>query len=96
MVLSFLFAFKKQCLYYITLLFKIYVFKKILIYSPHPQHMEVPSPGIESKPQLGPTPQLQQRHILNQLCYSGNSPVFNIFDKGATLLLKHINNHLIS
>ena len=28
---------------------------------------EIPGPGIESKPQLQPTPQLQQHQILNAL-----------------------------
>ena len=34
----------------------------------HPWHMEVPGPGIKSKPQLQPMPQLQQFHILKPLC----------------------------
>ena len=32
---------------------------------PHPQHMEVPWPGMKSEPQLQPTPQLWQSWILN-------------------------------
>jgi len=35
-------------------------------------HMEVPWLGIESKPQLQPTPQLQQSQILNQLHWAGD------------------------
>ena len=30
-------------------------------------------PGIKSELELLPIPQLQQRHILNPLCHSGNS-----------------------
>ena len=37
---------------------------------PHPRHMEVPSPGMESKLELQPTPQLQQQRILNPLCWA--------------------------
>ena len=33
----------------------------------HLRHTEVPRPGIEPKPQLQLTPQLQQRQILNPL-----------------------------
>ena len=38
----------------------------------HPWHVEVPRPGIESKPQLQPTPQLRQSWILNPLCWPGD------------------------
>ena len=42
----------------------------------HSWHTEVPRPGIESKLQVQPTPQLQQQHqILNPLCHGGNSPL---------------------
>ena len=34
----------------------------------------VPEPGIKSKPELWPTPQLQQRQILNPLCLAGIKP----------------------
>ena len=37
-------------------------------FCPHPWHMEVPRPEIQSQPQL-----LQPRWILNSLCHSGNS-----------------------
>jgi len=40
---------------------------------PHPQHMDVPWPGIKSKLQLRPRPQLQQCWILSSLGHSGNS-----------------------
>ena len=38
-----------------------------LFFLPHLQHMEVPRPGTESKPQLQPIPQLQKLQILNPL-----------------------------
>ena len=38
------------------------------LYLPHPRHMEFPRPGIESEPQLQPTPQLQQCQILLTPC----------------------------
>ena len=37
----------------------------------HLRHMEIPCPGIKSKPHLQPTPQLQQCQILNLLHQSG-------------------------
>ena len=43
-----------------------------LFFWPHSRHMEVPGPGTESKPQLWPTPQLQQRQILNPPRHRGN------------------------
>ena len=36
---------------------------------PHLWHMDISGPGIKSKPQLQPTPQLQQCWILNLLCW---------------------------
>ena len=39
---------------------------------PHPRHMEVSRPGIESELQLWLTPQLWQHHILNPLCQIGD------------------------
>ena len=36
-------------------------------------HIEVPGPGTESESELQPTPQLQQRQILNPLHHSENS-----------------------
>ena len=44
----------------------------LFIYLPHPQHMEVPGSGTESKMQLWPMPQLQQRWFLNPLCQARN------------------------
>ena len=42
--------------------------------------MEIPRPGIQSEPRLGPTPQPQQRQILKWRCHSGNVPdVRNVF-----------------
>ena len=38
---------------------------------PHPQHMEVIRPGIESEPHLPPTPQPWQCWILNPLLQTG-------------------------
>ena len=35
-------------------------------------HMEAPSPGTESEPELQPTPQLQQCHIFSPLCRVGD------------------------
>ena len=34
----------------------------------HPQHMNVPRPGMKSEPELPLTSQLQQHQILNPLC----------------------------
>ena len=57
---------KKLILNYI--IFKKIFFPSFLPFSfflcPHPQHMEVLRPGVVSKPQLQPTPQLQQCWIL--------------------------------
>ena len=39
----------------------------------HLQHVEVPGPGIKSKPQLQPVPLLQQRWIFTPLDHSRNS-----------------------
>ena len=39
----------------------------------HPQHMEIPRPGIESELPLQPMPQLRLCWILNPLFHSGNS-----------------------
>ena len=36
----------------------------VLVFQPHPWHMEVPKTLTESEPQLQPTPQLQQHWIL--------------------------------
>ena len=36
------------------------------------QHMEVPRPGVKSKPHLQPTPQLWQHWILNPPCQAGD------------------------
>ena len=41
----------------------------------HPQHVEVPRPGVKSKPQLQPMPQLQQYQILKTLSGPGIKPV---------------------
>ena len=38
---------------------------------PWPWQREVPEPGIELELELGPTPRLQQRWILNPLCRAG-------------------------
>ena len=53
----------------ISLSFFFFVF---LFFSPHPQNMEVPWPGVESE--LQPTPQLQQCWILNPLHLAGSNP----------------------
>ena len=42
---------------------------------PHLPHAEVPWPGIEPPPQLGPTPQLRQCRVLNPLSHEGTSVV---------------------
>jgi len=47
----------------------------------HPRHIEVPGPGIESKPQLQTMPQLLQCLILNPRLDSGN---FNIYSSHET------------
>ena len=39
---------------------------------PHLQHMEAPGPGVETKLEVRPTPQLQQHWILNPLCWAGD------------------------
>ena len=39
---------------------------------PHPQRMEVPRPGIESKLQLRPMPQPRQHQILKALHWAGD------------------------
>ena len=44
-----------------------------LFFQPHPWHMEVSVPGVKSKQQLWPKPQLKQHQILNPLLHSGNS-----------------------
>ena len=43
------------------------LFMYLFILVANPQHVEVPGPGIESEPQLGPTPQLWQCKIINPL-----------------------------
>ena len=53
--------------------FKKTIFIYLLSLWPHPWHMEVPGPGIKSKPQLWPMPQLRQCWILNPLSHSRNS-----------------------
>ena len=58
----------------------------------HPWHMEVLRPGIKSKPQLQPMPQLWQHQILNPLHHSKNSFVIyyywhkSIYRKGPTYI----------
>ena len=42
------------------------------VFFPHSQHMEVPQPGIKSKPELQPTMQLWQRWIVNLLHWPGD------------------------
>ena len=44
-----------------------------LFFGLYQQHMEIPRPGTESKPQLHPVPQLRQCQILNPQHHSGNS-----------------------
>ena len=39
---------------------------------PHPQHMDVPGPGVKPEPQLRPTPELWQHQILHPLCQAGD------------------------
>ena len=41
------------------------------LFCPHPWHIEVPGPGMESEAQLWPMPELQQSQILNQLPWLG-------------------------
>ena len=41
-------------------------------FQPHPWHMDVSGPGIESKPLRCPSPQLWQRWILNPLSWAGD------------------------
>lgn len=42
-----------------------------LYFGPHQQHMEVPRPGIKSKPEVQPKPQLQQSQIHNHCARPG-------------------------
>ena len=42
------------------------------LFQPHPQHMEFPGLGIESKVEVWLTPHLQQCWILNPLCQAGD------------------------
>ena len=51
--------------------FDFFFFFFFLFWLP-PGHMEVPGPGIESKSELRPRPQLQQHQILNPLCWAGD------------------------
>ena len=43
---------------------KDFFFNFFFLFQPHPQHIDVPRPGTESKLQLQPTPQLWQHWIL--------------------------------
>ena len=45
------------------------------LFQPHSWHMEVPGPGIKSKPQMQPRPHLHQCCILNPLHQAGNGTV---------------------
>ena len=47
-----------------------------IFFLPHPQHVEVPRPGIESVPQQGPEPLQWQHQILNPLEPHGNAPSY--------------------
>ena len=49
----------------------IYLLK--MFFRPHSWHMEAPGPGIKSKPERRPTPQLQRRQVLYPLCHSRSS-----------------------
>ena len=51
----------------------------IYLFLPHTWHMAVPRPGIESKLQLQPTPQLWQHRIFNPLCHTRSSTILPIF-----------------
>ena len=59
--------------YYIRPPFSWYPEFFFLFSWPHPQHTEVPGPGIQSKLQLQPMPWLLQHWILNLLHRRGNS-----------------------
>ena len=58
---------------------------------PHQHHIEVPGPGIKSKAQLRPAPQLQPCWILNPRCHSENSGSIFI---SLTFMILHQFYHL--
>ena len=45
----------------------VYIYIYIYL-RPHPRHMEVPGPGIESEPQLWPTPNYNNTGTFSPLC----------------------------
>ena len=56
----------------------------------YPWHMKVPGPGIESKQQLRPMPQVQQCQILHLLCWAGDPTSTSIATRAtAVLFLTH-------
>ena len=57
-------SYNLDCHSFLCIFVKLCVFVCLFLW-PHSWRMEVPGPGIESKPQLWPTLQLQQHQILN-------------------------------
>ena len=68
------------------LLFKVCLFCFIFVFWPHPQHVEVPGPGMDPAPQQWPELEQWQRLILNPLEPPGNSlSCFFRWNKGRQL-----------